>query len=1699
MAAPSWDTVRPAALQSSLVSPVLLGTSALADPAEGTLISCQHLSAASMALVMVCMQMTPVVWACSDGMHVLGAELAIHGSFRYSIARRWAEMMVPGAGAVTYLAGRALSGAHVYVAPVAFQPSSDIVATTPARRRALLSRGVGVAWLSVAALAGTAAYDLAAHAAFACSALRGDTGTIPDSALPGREATFRFGVTAVQSLVQSPADLLLAPTQLDAALGRCFQEGNFLSDLLLSDDTVDCEYLAEWAGQIGPPPMHELPTGILGRLPSFDTARFDMVAMPTIPAPHILPWLQRAPRQPPAPFGYCPRSPADLMPAWRWRGVERWLMMMLMDLTCIRDLGQDCERFRPPPKVFGQGILFEWARGMVWDFRGGGCGVSLDFQAPIEHTLNVDFFRGRLTNYPNQRILSFIVEGVRPLADVELQTVLVPHLMSLAKGFESVAKELRRMSSPELGWYSLHASFPFWPMYSLGEGAQPRKLEARWRRCEEGGAPRKDTFDEDGLRALSLNEASRLHHFPRHFAQDYRPEWLDYLRHRKLPASEAQQTAVLHNRGTKWERQRMPSLSDAMRALVVLKRAAFLLQEPIYLIGDDVKDFFNHLPHASEDLHKMNTIFLNADDIDDPKFSSTEGSLVFVHEKRMGFGIHPNSMIAQEFSEVLMHLLREDIDSVEDRLAEADPRESMQNYLQTRREVERRTGAHERRLYAALMYCDDSLLIVVGASRAIRVLRAWRRLVTDAGLIMAIPEKRTVGVWCTWIGALIFSTLGVIAVPRAKIIRATSAIKRLCSVGIEFGEYRSLMGLLEHVRCVTRFPKAYLHGLYAPHGADGEGSNGPNTLVHPNVMMSSQFSRLLDLLAAACGCVVANVLKRFEITVGQVTTFLTASDAATDSHPPGMGGFCHGFYWQFEVATEHLQWLHITVLELLACAFNVIITAKLLPPKARMLQLVDATAAFYTLTAESERSEVLMYAHHALLGCHDFVRSAERADLTHGAGDANIAGDAASRSEWDRLNALAAALKVRLSRVPLPPICANIYNDVLNFARDRGVRVKASRRPAPPDMPPSGRAFLEHLEMNLGKELSARIEMDGPSFASRLRESCGVEETTSAAPPAEARGSSSVTRQLNAKAASRASRDKPARGVVKRSGTAGAMTAIATPSQQPVPAPPHMPSRLIGGQRLAVPVFARTTAHHEGRRGQREAAVRRANRDRAKQMASSGATAEEIELIAQALDNAAAMTQLGAADDTLKKDDLAWSMWEEFNMAYGWDPVISRQLAVSFPDLLASRLGLFTLWVYPKIKGRRLPDANPRSVTSNYAGAVCRQLKRDFKLPVPRAATYEGETKGLLRGYKRIYGVLALAPKRRQPMKRSIWRRVEALRPGDKLAGRSDWMTDSHLDTVGCRVGRVLAETAHRLGEVVSYTPDEINYLVRSHVSFIIGGSIIVDPSRADLLRMAPGDTVLLAPCASKPDQFGERHCTFPSSLRYDGTPLCAAGALRAIELDFPCSGEARKSRPVFADASNQPFSYRVLNEWLHKLLVALVGNGVASTLSWHSFRIELACRLRAANCPDSTIQLICRWACPESVQTYAQIGIGQNIDWLAKAAKVQHDAVRTNNLPQLDSSEFFSEFEADHPRPQRTTADDGNDSGLADGLPATRDRVSVRWGDLWFDGVITSTNRGYSSTGQSAVVHHILYDAAHGFRPSKRVHALQDEDWRRI
>ena len=67
----------------------------------------------------------------------------------------------------------------------------------------------------------------------------------------------------------------------------------------------------------------------------------------------------------------------------------------------------------------------------------------------------------------------------------------------------------------------------------------------------------------------------------------------------------------------------------------------------------------------------------------------------------------------------------------------------------------------------------------MGVQRALRALRLWRRLTDEMGLVMAIAEKRSLGSWTLWIGVLLIPALGIVVVPRSKLLRAARAIDAL--------------------------------------------------------------------------------------------------------------------------------------------------------------------------------------------------------------------------------------------------------------------------------------------------------------------------------------------------------------------------------------------------------------------------------------------------------------------------------------------------------------------------------------------------------------------------------------------------------------------------------------------------------------------------------------------------------------------------------------------------------------------------------------------------------------------------------------------------------------------------------------------------------------------------------------------------------
>jgi hypothetical protein len=1692
-----------------------------------------QLAADSFFLVFVCMQTIPLVYAHVNGLTLLGAHMCLSSAQRLRTSIAAAEAALAGAGAVTFLAGRFEEGrgASVYSTPLALSPPAEVVVRSAADRVRRRKAGMAFAWLTLAALAGTPAAHIAGRAVWAVSALRTEVGDVPGSGLPGVSGTFRFGVSAITSIFDRPDGLRLAPSTADALLESSIRDGFLLRDslLALSDD-----YYAGWAAQIIPPNLADLPLGLIDQLPSFDDSRFDSLSFAPIAEPPKLAKLPLMPQQLPLPPGAptCIRRPQDLMPAAVWRRVERWLQRTLVDLICIRDHGDDCERSRPHALVVGPGELHWWARYRVFDFRRSPaeCATLMDYREPLEHTLNVEFFQKELSDYPNQRILGFIESGVRYRAHVEMQTVLVPHLLSLSKGFGSVAKELKRMSGPELRWYTHHATFPFWPLYSLGEGCVPRKYEDRWRRCEEGGGPRKETFDGCGLKALSINEASKTWHMPEHFHFDMRAEWAVFLAANGLPATQEAIDALPGNRGTKWERQQMPDIGMVMRNLVVLKRAAWLMGEPVYILGDDAKDYFNHLLNAAEERFKVNTVFLNEGDVAMPEFSTEGGSVTFISQKRMGFGLHPNSMIAQEFSEALNHIFRRKADAQEDPLTEADPRPSVQRWLAERRKVEAETGAHERRLYFILMYCDDNIIAVVGVKRALRLIRLWRELTTSAGLIMAIATKRSLGVWGLWVGALIFAGAGLVALPKQKLLRAADAARRLLSDGIMFDEYRSLTGLLEHIRCIARVPRRLMAGLYAPHSAGGEGADGPSTIVRATILMAIQFNKWLDLLASCGGCAVTAILKRSSLAdVGTIlTAFVGSSDAATDSDPPGLGGFMHGYYWFFQLTAEMVRWIHITVLELLAAAFSPAIFTPLVPPRGRYLHQTDASSAFAVLGHDGGSSEAMAFASTALYAVPAIVRGLERADISHVAGYGNGAADATSRSNWPELRAYATHLRVRLTRLPTPPFVASVVQQVLEHAQHRGVPVRiSSYRPPSPSLPPAAIRLLTEVEDARGRRRRNTVDADGPpSLADALRE---MHKAKLGKRPRPTSSSAPAERGVRAKvhdgelppeptfvplaaalvaAASRRGREPAAaqHSAAPPRGVAGGGLHNQLHRGRGSSSGSRMTTAVVDGVHLAGATFTRPVSGDNA--ADRLADLREGLQRRAAGMLDLGATQEQASRLEAALFHAADMAQLGAAERTLAKDDLAWRFWRFFCAAYGFDPIVSRELAVNRPDELSLRLGIFSLWVYPQISGRGQDDAKPRTVLNNYAGAVVRVLKRDHRLPVPRQATYESEIKGLLRSYKQVYGTLAMAPRRRQPMTRPMWQRVEALTPGQSLTGRAPWLANRHDDLTLLRLGRVLWKTGHRLGEIVALSQLEANYLTREHVTFRIGGVPRMNPTAEQLRSMKQGDIVLVAACASKPDQFGEEHCPFPSVIEFDGSGACAAAALRDIELERPCQGAARATTPLFARADGSAYSYSTLNRLLHQLTAALFGPAIASVISWHSFRIGLACALRMARCPDAQIQLICRWKCAESLAVYAQMSTDDHIAWLRKAATVEFDALRTANIPQLDNAEELAEIANPSPgaTPARAAAGAARPAAArtpTSAIPAPRlapsERIEVRHGDTWYAGTFTSSRAGTGYDGQPTRIYRILYDAVDHWRTQSKWHDLDDEEWRRI
>ena len=362
----------------------------------------------------------------------------------------------------------------------------------------------------------------------------------PYDALPVDCAAHRVAPARVK------ARSLAACTALRAEFNRALRE-----DAL---DSAAQECLASWRDIIQPPPLGELPPGLLDMAATpADTAVLNC----SYPA-HARPVTTAAlPRLPPPP-------PADAIPACatEWRDtlcgpagavVHVWLHEVRDGFRAMSagETGERVAAKMPPAIAIGTNNWSEWAAELADGghviVRRNGRFELLDLSLPPEafrrgDGMNRAYIAAMLRESGSTDLAlrdMLLTHGAVYLSDLRPVLLLQPPLRSFfasAAGFSSAHSELGRMAS--LGWFDVHCcsrlntghfELPSLPFRVNPSGAVARKLEPdRWRGIQDFGGPRRRLFELPPLSGLSVTTAL-LEAFGRRFVSRLPPQLLQLV------------------------------------------------------------------------------------------------------------------------------------------------------------------------------------------------------------------------------------------------------------------------------------------------------------------------------------------------------------------------------------------------------------------------------------------------------------------------------------------------------------------------------------------------------------------------------------------------------------------------------------------------------------------------------------------------------------------------------------------------------------------------------------------------------------------------------------------------------------------------------------------------------------------------------------------------------------------------------------------------------------------------------------------------------------------------------------------------------------------------------------------------------------------------------------------------------------------
>ena len=1543
-------------------------------------------------LVLVATLAQPLIYIGARGRHAIGKRTGTveRRSTAVSVARGiYLSLSGHAPEADLILAGESREGGRVVIAPIAALPPAELIARTNAQRLRLVAKGVSFAWLTYTALACTPALDVATTAVQTTLSFVGPTPQLRtfDFHEGVGTARFTFGRMEMRGLVQRPLPLERGADQVRLRLNICRQAERLIRRTLdIPGRGLVAQCMRDWSDRVEPAPTQQIPAGLLGSLPSF---HFDWLADKAFAAP--LPAV-RAPYQLPSEPQICPVVPPGttlqdmLMPVCR-DNLTRCEQEYLRDLLDI-DKGPMHPRRRPDICALAPECLWPVLRGCVWDFRDPKQPKPLEYGQPPRTHLNVEFYKREMADHPDQELLSHMVHGIRYQAftqPLDRQFVLIPHLLSIGKAFDAVQRELRRLSKPDRGKIELYNRTPFFPIRCSAQGTTPRKYEpGRDRRTSDCSAPHNECFDSEKRPVWSLN------------AQSMRPRVVDGVEH-PVP------------------KEHKPTLRSLMRDLSVLLHLGWLSQDLVFLFADDFADYFNQLDLAEEELWKSVTLTLAMPG--DPGYDPSRPSLIYASERSLGFGSTRSSNYAQRHSNLLVEVASRRALTGDRQIRMRSRNAHVHRWMERRRALSKRTGRVEDRGFTMWCYTDDQIAGVVGAEATLHLLQVWTELVNEAGLWMAIPKKRQVGTWAVWLGVLIFSVMGVAVVTLDKLLRATELVEATLNLGIVFADYMRLCGQLEHIRCINGQPRLALAGMYEPHRS----ALHANDRVRVNPMMERC---LLEWRIALLRTGGAGFLIVFNVEwAGHTASLLicTSSDAAMAGTPnPGLGGYCNGTYWRYDLRPFHLWLFAISALELMAALVNIMILWPTLRGFDAILHECDALATPQVLTRDSARSPTLQIGIVLAQDHATFVEAATsgRYGMSQIYGDRNVPSDLVSRKYMVQFFALMRALRLRPRELHL--------DESHHAFIETWTARELDRRDTAQGLTPDERAQRQHSFLRRTALLrEARGQCNSPS--EHEQEATRIEQ------------------QLMRKAKrTRHGKTAPPRGMARQALLATTLL-LCCGDVEPHPGPladllaqdPREMARFRAqAEQPGLSSGAHTSVAHLQTVAQLSAPSRNASayaeattRVVGEEAIASGEAMlrellrddSEFALRPTDLDefrsrviHVAQLQHIGMRPGTRKSDKNGWKHHVAFCTEHN-TPVERPQRAFDEnPMREAYREAATMLLAAQTIKPRSKKDAEAKPSSSlniilairrrmSYGGIICPAFKLTRQV-----------LKGMCEAFMFVHGKDSLKPRRKEAMPDWVRDAMFAIPPGTRLPSHTfqpgSHVTDTVLDAIS-----VLEDTGLRKAEIVRQRGDlYIRCLTWADVAWRDGDDILTNLTNARLSARLVYLSLLITPTNSKCDATNEHWGNKPIPIPYADTVHNAVVriAARWIRLGIgQLTLEERRHIPLFANAEGYAYEAEQFDRF-HTAMLRFVCPALAAVLSWHSYRIRLAARLRKAGAKDGRIQAYVRWQNPESLHIYARWDLDEYEKWIKRSRRQTLVAREAVNIPVIDPSAALHGFQ---------------------------------------------------------------------------------------